>query len=59
VGRLPCTEFRPAKVFPASGGKARCAQLLIIMHRLLMVLKRVEERREKRMVLKRLILVLM
>jgi len=49
----------PAKVIPASHVKARCAQLLIINHRHWKVLKRVEERRERRMVGKRMILVLM
>ena len=49
----------PAKVIPASRVKARCAQLLIIIHRHWKVLKRVEERRERRMVGMRLILVLM
>jgi len=51
--------IRPAKVIPASHGKARGAQLLIIIHRHWKVLKRVEERRETRMVGKRMILVLM
>jgi hypothetical protein len=51
--------IRPAKVIPASRVKARCAQLLIIIHRLWKVLTRVEERRERRMVGKRMILVLM
>jgi len=49
----------PAKVIPASRVKARCAQLLIIIHRHWKVLKRVEERRERRMVGMRMILVLM
>jgi hypothetical protein len=47
---------------PASRVKARCEQLLIIIHPLWKVLKRVEERvkrRERRMVGKRMILVLM
>jgi len=51
--------IRPAKVIPASHVKARCAQLLIITHRHWKVLKRVEERRERRMVGMRMILVLM
>jgi len=51
--------IRPAKVIPASRVKARCAQLLIIIHSHWKVLKRVEERRERRMVGKRMILVLM
>jgi hypothetical protein len=54
--------IRPTKVILASRVKARCEQLLIIIHRLWKVLKRVEERekrREKRMVGKRMILVLM
>jgi len=50
---------RPAKVIPPSRVKARCAQLLIIIHRHWKVLKSVEERREMRMVGKRMILVLM
>jgi hypothetical protein len=44
---------------PASHIKARCAQLLIIIHRLWKVLTRVEERRERRMVGKGMRLVLM
>jgi hypothetical protein len=54
--------IRLTKVFPASCVKARCEQLLISIHRLRKVLKRVEERekrRERRMVGKRMILVLM
>jgi len=51
--------IRLAKVIAASHVKARCAQLLIIIHRLSKVLTRVEERRERRMVGKRMILVLM
>jgi len=51
--------IRPAKVIPASRVKARCAQLLIIIHRHWKVLKRVEERRERRMVGMRIIFVLM
>jgi len=51
--------IRPAKVIPASHVKATCAQLLIIIHRHWKVLKRVEERRERRMVGMRMILVLM
>jgi len=50
---------RPAKVIPASHVQARCAQLLIIIQRQWKVLKRVEERRQRRMVGKRMILVLM
>ena len=50
---------RPAKGIPASRVKARWAQLLIIIHRHWKVLKRVEESRERRMVGKRMILVLM
>ena len=50
----------PVKVIPASHVNARCAQFLIIIHRLWKVQKRVvEERRERRMVGKRMILVLM
>jgi len=51
--------IRPRKVIPASCVKARCAQLVIIIHRLWKVLKQVEERRERRMVGKRMIVVLM
>jgi len=51
--------IRPAKVIPASRVKARCAQLLIIIHRHWKVLRRVEERRERRMVGMRMIPVLM
>jgi hypothetical protein len=51
--------IRPAKVIPASRVTARCAQLLIIIHRLWKVLTRVEESRERRMVGKWMILVLM
>ena len=54
--------FRPTKVIPASHDKARHEQLLIIIHRLWKVLKRVEERekrRQRRIVGKRMILVLM
>jgi len=53
---------RTTKVFPTSHVKARHEQLLIIIHRLWKVLKRVEERerrRDRRMVGKRMILVLM
>jgi len=52
----------PTKVICASHVKARCQQLLIIIHRLCKVLNRVEERemsRERRMVGTRMILVLM
>jgi len=51
--------IRPAKVTPASGVKVRCMQPLIFVHRVWNVLKRVEERREMRMVGNRMILVLM
>jgi hypothetical protein len=51
--------IRLTKVIPASHVKARCAQLLISIHKLWKVLKMVEERRESRMVGKRMILVLM
>jgi hypothetical protein len=51
--------IRQAKVIPASPVKARCAQLLIIIHRLWKVLTKVEERRKRRIVGKRMILVLM
>jgi hypothetical protein len=51
--------IRPTKFIPASCVKVRCEQLLIIIHKLWKVLKRVEERRERRMMGKRMILVLM
>ena len=51
--------IRHAKVIPTIRVKARCAQLLITIPRLWKVLNRVEERRERRMVGKRMILVLM
>jgi len=47
---------RPARVIPASHVYARCAQLLFIIHRLWKVPKRVDERRERRTVGKRMIL---
>ena len=50
---------RPVKEIPASHVKARCVQLPVIIHGLWKVLKRVEERRERRMVGKRKILLLM
>jgi hypothetical protein len=46
-------EISPSRV------QARCVQMLIIIHTLWKVLKRVEERRERRMVGKRMIIVLM
>jgi hypothetical protein len=59
----PATEMEiaeyvisPAKVIPASHVNAESAQQLIILHRLWKVLKRVEERGERRMVRKRMIL---
>jgi len=51
--------IRPVEVIPASHVNARCAQLLIILHRLWKVLKRVEEMCERMMVGKRMMLVLM
>jgi len=51
--------IRPAKVIPASRVKARCEQLLIIIHRHWKVRKRVEEWRERRILGMRMILVLM
>jgi len=51
--------IRPAKVIPASCVKDGCVQLVIILHRLWKVLKRMEERRERRMVGKNMILLLM
>jgi len=50
---------KPSKVIPASRVQARCAQLQTNKHKLWMVLMRVEQRRERRMVGKRMILVLM
>ena len=52
-------EFKPVEEIPASHVKARCAQLLIIIHILWKVLQRVEEKKERRMVGKRMILGLM
>jgi len=52
-------RIRPTKIISASRVKARCAQLRTIIHRPWMVLKKMEERRERRMVGKRIILVLM
>jgi len=52
-------RIRPAKVISASPDKSRCTQLVIIIHRLWKTLKRLEESRERRMVGKRMILVLM
>jgi len=49
----------PVKVLPTNRIKARCVQLRIIINTLWKVLKRVEERRERRMVGKRMILELM
>jgi len=51
--------IRLRKVLPASRVNVRYAQLLIIIRRLWKVLKKVEERKERRMVRKRMILVLM
>jgi hypothetical protein len=49
----------PGKVVPASRVKARCGQLQITIHRLWNYLKWGEERRERRMVGSKIILVLM
>jgi len=51
--------IRLAKICPTSGAKARYAQLLIIIYRLWKVWKTVEVRRERRMVAKRMVLVLL
>ena len=51
--------IRAAKVIPVGRVMARCVQLLIITPRLWKVLRRVEERMERRMVGKKMILVLM
>ena len=51
--------IRPAKAIPTNHIMAKCTQLLITIHRLWMVLKRVEERRDGRIVGKRIILELM
>jgi hypothetical protein len=59
---IPEHGIRPTKVISTSHVKARHEQLQIIIHRLCKVQKRVEEsekRRERRMVSKRMILVLM
>jgi hypothetical protein len=50
--------IQPAKVIPSSHVKARCVQLLVIIHRLSKVLEMVDERRNRRMLGKRMILVL-
>jgi hypothetical protein len=50
--------IEPTMVTPTSHVKARCTPLLIIMHRLWKALKRVQERRQREMVGKRMILVL-
>ena len=50
--------IRPATMIPGSRVKGRCAQLLVIILRYWKILKRVEERRERRMVGNRMILVL-
>jgi len=51
--------IKSVKVLLASRIQVRCAPIIIIIHRLLNVLKRVEERRERRMVGKRMILELL
>ena len=51
--------IRPAKVIPTNHVKSRYVQLPIIIHKVWKVLKRVEETRQRRMVGKRIILVLM
>jgi len=51
--------FKAVKVFSASCVKASWLLVLISIHRLLKLLKRVEERREKMIVGKRMILVMM
>jgi hypothetical protein len=51
--------MRLAKVIPASRVQAWCTQLVIITHRLWKTLKRVAERRQRRMVGKIVIYVLM
>jgi len=50
---------RAVKEIPASPVEVGCVQQLFIIQKLWKVLKRVEERRERRMVGKRIILVLM
>jgi hypothetical protein len=56
---IPENVIRPKNVIPASHGKASRAQVLTVIHSLWKVLKRVEVSRERRMVGKRMILVLM
>jgi hypothetical protein len=56
---IPEHVIRPTKVIPASHDKASSAQVLTVIHSLWKVLKRVEVSRERRMVGKRMILVLM
>jgi len=51
--------IEPAKVIPTCHVMVRYAQLLIMIHILWKILKRVEERRERRMLGKGMILVLM
>jgi hypothetical protein len=51
--------IRPPKVIAANRVKARCTQLPTIIHRLWKFLNMVEQRRERRIVGKRMILVLM
>jgi len=51
--------IRPANVIPTRQVKPRVAQLLIIIYRLWTIQKMVEERRERRMVGQRMMLVLM
>jgi len=49
----------PTKVIPGSRIKARCPQMLTVIHRLWTILMSVEVRRERRMVGKRMVLELM
>jgi len=51
--------IRLVKVIPASRVKARCAQPLIIIHRLWKLLRMVGLRRERRMVGKRMMVIIL
>jgi len=59
VNQLAECRIRPANLMPTRHVKAGCVQLLIIMHKLWKLLKRVEERMERWIFGKRMILILM
>jgi len=52
-------EIRPTKEIPITHHTARCARLLIIIYSLRNVLKKVQAKREKRIMDRRMIFVLM